>query len=59
MSKRFTVDVEASSFGMVWVIVDERREHERHESVFFDKQPAHRICRKLNALDQQINLTFS
>ena len=59
MSKRFTVDVEASSFGMVWVIVDERQEHERHESVFFDKQAAHRICRKLNALDQQINLTFS
>ena len=59
MSKRFTVDVEATTFGMVWVLLDAKEEHERHESVFFDKQAAHRICRKLNALDQQINLTFS
>jgi len=59
MSKRFTVDAEASTFGMVWVLLDAEAEHQRHESVFFDKAAAERICRKLNALNQQIDLTFS
>ena len=44
---------------MVWVLLDAREEHGRHESVFFDKDAGERICRKLNAQNDQINLTFS
>ena len=59
MTKRFTLNAEASAFGMVWVLLDAREEHGRHESVFFDKDAGERICRKLNAQNDQINLTFS